>query len=101
MWKVGDRIRFIKNGSIDSTEEEGFKIGDIYEIVSRREIEYDDDGMTEELPEYLMDDYTYQIRHNDISWNIELDSFEKVVKKKAVKESDHLDNIRDNFRFGY
>lgn len=104
MWKVGDRVRFIENGSMDSTEDEGFKLGEIYEITNIIEAECDEDGNPSgDCPEELIQDgYTYQITFNGMRrFNIEPNSFEKVVKKKAKKESDHLDNIRDNFRFGY
>jgi len=102
MWKVGDKLRFIKNGVIDCTEVEGFKIGNIYEIIRRNEVEYDEDGnLIGEEEERIRDDYIYKIEKDGQYWVIEPDCFEKVVRKNPEKETDYLDNIRENFRFGY
>lgn len=103
MWKVGDKIKFVENGGIDSTEEEGLIKGEIYEIVDRQDAECNDDGEPMDDPyEYVEDGYKYFIRLKGHGmFCIEPNSFEKVTKKKAVKESDYLDNIQYNFKFGY
>lgn len=105
MWKVGDRIRFIKEGDADSTKENGFVIGDTYEIIKRTEIEFDDNGHLQNEDEQYYDDgngYKFAIKIQDYNtWWVEPYSFEKITKKKAKNEMDVLDNIQYNFKHGF
>lgn len=103
MWKKGDRVKFIKNGDYDSVEDEGLKLGEVYKLIDRHEIESDEDGNIDEEDLTYVDDnnYKYAIELNGSRFWIELNSFELYKKKKAKNELDVLDNIRENFRFGY
>ncbi len=102
MWKVGDRIKFVENGEVDSNEDAGFIKGEIYEIIARQEVDCDEDGEPlDDVSEYVEDGYKYFIKFDGGRFCIEPNSFTKVVRKKATKESDHLDNIQENFKFGY
>lgn len=100
MWKMGDKVKFVENGYDDSTTDEGFVIGDIYEIVDRR-----DDSESSMGAEYRDEDgYEYAVRHprSNAIWWIEINSFRKVPKRKKPKsEADVLDLIKENFRYGY
>jgi len=102
MWKIGDKIKFVGDGELDSTEAHGFILGKTYEIIDREEVEYDEDGNTLNIDDdYLHDgDYKYWVIKDGESWIIEPNSFEKYKKKVPKNDIDILDNIQDNFRFG-
>lgn len=94
MWKVGDKIKFIKNGIIDSNQANGFNLNQIYTIVKKIYDSNSDFGDSEGY-KYLVEKYS------NCTWWIEPNSFKKVTKRKSKKESAILDRIQENFKNGY
>lgn len=92
MWKVGDKIRFIKEGTHDSRVSFNLTLGKTYTVVMiskvGEKIHADEHGV-----HYGIE------KDNGCSWWIEYSSF-KLVKKEIENENDWLDAIQENFKEG-
>lgn len=95
MWKVGDKIQFIKEGNFDSKKACGFSLGKIYKIIEvcRNNSFY--------LPISHLDESRSGYRvitDNGLHWWIEPDCF-KLFKKELKTEVDYLDAFQENFKW--
>lgn len=94
MWKIGQKIKFIKNGVHDSNIR-NFTIGKYYEVTNA----YKGDGSMNPM-EYLdKDNYMYTVTNdNGNAWTIEPKAF--LGKKKELKtEVEFLDAFKENFSY--
>ena len=91
MWKVGDKIKFIKEGVHDSTISHGLIIGKIYKIVLIDHVSnnsYYSNG----------NGYKFCIQKGNTQWWIEPKSFRLI--RDNLSEVECLDAFRENFKDG-
>ena len=92
MWKIGDKIKFVKEGILDSTTNCGLTINKIYTIIK----------VQDRVDPYHVDTWnkSYSIYKNDMcySWWIEPNCFKLIDKPKT--EVDFLDCFKENFKEG-
>ena len=91
MWKIKDRIKFIKNGIHDTTVSHGFTIGRIYSIIFIEKVRQGT----------YADKYGYKycvIKDSGDQWWIEPNSFKLV--RDNLSEVDYLDAFKQNFEDG-
>lgn len=97
MWKVGDKIKFVKTGISDSTEECGLKLNQNYKIIQKIKATY--------LSYLNQEGYKYQIEFFHVgknsmkNWWIEPNSFE-LVRKPPTNEVEFLNAFQENFKEG-
>lgn len=91
MWKVKDKIKFVKEGMIDSTMGHFLTMNKVYQIVKT--------SKNENPRRRDKEGYSYQVLRDDGGhWWIEPNSF-KLIKKKLKKETDFLDAFQENFKW--
>jgi len=91
MWKVGDRIRFVKEGKKDSKISYGFILNKTYEIIN---INHTPDKNFYHKSHISKDGKKYMVNIN-MGWWIEPDCFESEFTG-PLTESQKLDRIRMN-----
>jgi len=98
MWKVGDKIRCIKFGVLDTLPDFGFKIDNIYTIKSVEKIHYSSTQyLDQEGYKYLINGDRLGLNGRSYgNWWIEPSCFELIVKLPIKNESEFLDRLKEN-----
>lgn len=91
MWKVGDKIKFIKEGRIDSDVVHGLVLGKTYII--------DEVGTGNNRRDTRKQKSCRITIGTGFKFWIEPNSFELYKKKKLKKETDFLDAFQENFKY--
>ena len=96
MWKVGDKVKFVREGVRDSKVGHGLILGKVYKIIEVVPANYNDVHGC-----YYWEGNRFMIRRDDGDrWYIEPRAF-KLMTIKPKNEIEFLDAFKNNFEDGF